>query len=305
MIGEMMPAVNRLSLALEEGHDATRQIILILQQAEEDAANPFNSLNLLLQIGSGWGGSFLDFIKDAFKASSGLDDVIEALQKYGLLKRLDLPYLTALGPVAGLLDILENPDGDWAKSIGSGLIEEIGINLLAKRFPPIAIIMGANDINQFVKRLESGLVSAYTDLVSTNPAMQSDVYDFSIGPTMDAGQDFLSDPSLHNFGRWANTLNPTGRMLHILTDSDMRQAVGGDVLDLFGAGGNFLLGRADMTASRIDQVTALTVASFARGNDFLPDDLERSIDQGASRFIDQIANGGLIGGVNLPGVPFI
>lgn len=322
MNGEVLPAVNRLVLALEEGNEATRQIVVILQQAEEDAANPFNALNLLLQMGSGWGGSLYDFVKDALKAGGGLGEILD------FVKSSRLSGLSHLGTIAGLLEILENPDGDWAKSIGSGLIEEIGIDLI----PYGALVMGANDIHQFVKKLESGLVSVYTDLVSTNPAMESDlmaindryyqnvqrtdlnnltgpiadlVYDFSIAPMMDASQDFMRDPSLYNFSRWANTLNPTGQMIHALTDSDVRRAVGGDVLELFGAGGNFLLGAADMRASRIDQMAALTVATFSRSNDFLPDGLERSIDQGASRFIDQIANGGLMRGVNIPGIPFI
>lgn len=48
MDGEIFPAVNRLSQALQEGNQSTHQIIEVIKAAEEEAANPFR--------GNGQGG---------------------------------------------------------------------------------------------------------------------------------------------------------------------------------------------------------------------------------------------------------
>lgn len=43
MEGELLPAVNRLQQALEEAGRVTKEITQVMQQAEEEASNPFRS----------------------------------------------------------------------------------------------------------------------------------------------------------------------------------------------------------------------------------------------------------------------
>jgi len=43
MEGEVLPATNRLQQALEEASRVTKEIVQIMQQAEEEASSPFKS----------------------------------------------------------------------------------------------------------------------------------------------------------------------------------------------------------------------------------------------------------------------
>lgn len=333
MDGEVLPALNRLTLALQQSEDVVNEIIFILREAEEEAASVFRG-GAKGSLGSN-DGRVLD-ARDGGATPNPLDKLNLDTQAKGILGVLEIlekfkkaPNLGLYGDILGIvLDAYSNPDGNWFKSVGSSTIETVLSNI----HPAIMLTTAVSDVVQMVGEWGSAASARAAAELGITPGMTADltatsgrfyqnierlavgnikgpiadaIFDYSVTPYVDSMSDTWKDPSISNFLRLgATVLGPPSTSF--LLSSEAQQAVLGDIKNLGGGVGNFVLGTIDFQASRMDMDLSYGAATVANVTDHfpIPDAWKSRIDDGASWFIDRIEKG-VIPGVNIPGVPLL
>ena len=318
MGSEVLPALDRLSHALEQSQRVTREIIFIIQQAEEEAASVFRN---------GTDGGSLRFDRGTTSPThSGgatpdpLDELSVTTQGKGILGVLEIlgklkkiPKLGPFGDILGIvLDASNNPDDNWFKSVGSSTIEAVLTNL----HPVVAITTTVSDVVQMVGEWGSAASAWATGKLGVTPGMTADLtatssrffqnierldlnnitgpiadamYDYHVTPYVDAIGDTWKDPSISNVLRLGATiLGPPGT--GFVLSSEAQQSVLGDIKNLGERTGNFIRGGADLQASAIDMSLSFGAAGVANVTDHfpIPDAWKSRIDDGAGWFIHQI-----------------
>jgi WXG100 family type VII secretion target len=335
---EIFPALHRLVEALEASKAHALALNTRFREAEEEAAHWFMGGRAGLDVMPG-GSAFPDrhLLPEWNEIVSRMQTLAGGpLGFLNLLNDLGIRRIPLLNPISfglnGVFNLVLDPDNDRLQSVVSGLISD-GFSLI----PAVGVVSAVSDVVQAatmidrigfewqVQNLRLGPeVTSNLETIAGRHFVNMERLDVSqnilepigdIGyhtfftPHMEAYTNFRNNPGLETYGRMlqvgvTSAYPPYGPIINAMASPRAAAGVSTGFADLGRGLGGFVQGALTYHETSTDYYLARGAATLIRQNDTwaIPPVFERTIDAGATWFVDRIANG-MIPGVNIPLIP--